>query len=36
MKIHEILQFFVLAKRERKKPITDKVEIKNADMRIIK
>ena len=38
MKIHEILQFFVLAKRERekKKLIRGKVEIKNADMRIIK
>ena len=34
-KIHEILQFFVLAERE-KKLIRDKVEIENANMRIIK
>ena len=35
MQIHEILQFFVLAKRK-KKLIRDKMEIENADMRIIK
>ena len=33
--IHEILQFFVLVK-ERKRLIKDKVEIENANMRIIK
>ena len=33
--IHEILQFFVLV-RERKRLIKDKVEIENANMRIIK
>ena len=32
--IHEILQFFVLVKK--KIIIRDKVEIENADMRIIK
>ena len=37
MQIHELLQFFVLEKREKKKTnIRDKVEIENADMRIIK
>ena len=37
MQIHEILQFFVLAKRKKKKRIIrDKVEIENADMKIIK
>ena len=39
MQIHEILQFFVLAEREKKKKkklIRDKVEIENVDMRIIK
>ena len=38
MQIYEILAFFVLTKRIRKKnrPIKDKVQIKNADMRIIK
>ena len=35
MQIHEILQFFVLAKKK-KILIRDKVEIKNAYMRIIK
>ena len=34
--IHELLQFFVLAKRKKKTNIRDKVEIENADMRIIK
>ena len=35
--IHELLQFFVLAKRKKKKTnIRDKVEIENTDMRIIK
>ena len=34
--IHEILQFFVLAKREKKMLRRDKVEIENAKMRIIK
>ena len=35
--IHEILQFFVLIKRIRKKKlIKDKVQIENADIRIIK
>ena len=35
--IHEILQFFVLAKREKiRRLISDKVENKNVDMRIIK
>ena len=37
MQIHEILQFFVLTKnKEKKKLIKDKVQIENADMRIIK
>ena len=35
--IHEILQFFVLAKREKiRRLISDRVENKNVDMRIIK
>ena len=37
MQIHEILQFFVLVERKKKKKlIRDKVEIENVDMRIIK
>ena len=43
MQIHEILQFFVLAKKEKKRkkekkkrPIRDKMEIENTNMRIIK
>ena len=35
MQIHEILQFFVLVKKK-KRLIRDKVEIENANMRIIK
>ena len=36
--MHEILQFFVLTKRIRKKKrlIKDKVQIENANLRIIK
>ena len=33
---YQILQFFVLAKREKKILMSDKVEIENTDMRIIK
>jgi len=39
MQIHKILQFFVLTKgirKEKRKLIKDKVQIENADMRIIK
>ena len=37
MQIHEILQFFVLVERKKKKKlIRDKVEIENADMRKMK
>ena len=36
--IHEILQFFCINKENKKKnrPIKDKVQIENTDMRIIK
>ena len=34
--IHEILQFFLLTKRIKKILIKDKMQIENADMRIIK
>ena len=38
MQIHEILQFFCTNKENKKKnrPIKDKVQIENVDMRIIK
>ena len=38
MQIHEMLHFFILTKRIRKKNklIKDKVQIENADIRIIK
>ena len=37
MRIHEMLQFFCTKKenKKKKKPIKEKVQIENADMRII-